>query len=180
LALRRALPKKPSPLPKIPLLDIKVSLSLNVIVCAVDRQSSSILICGAERATYGIYVPRFLHYQGKDLVVKAQVLAGGRGLGTFANGFKSGVHMVKTYAYDSKQRIGVIESVVLRFYNEYSGRRKCGKSPARCWARGSSRNRQVLRGNPSTRFVLTAPLLLRFAFPPPPFFCGCGFSFDTG
>jgi len=29
----------------------------------------------------------------KDLVVKAQVLAGGRGKGTFKNGFKSGVHM---------------------------------------------------------------------------------------
>lgn len=31
--------------------------------------------------------------QGKDIVVKAQVLAGGRGLGSFKNGFKGGVHM---------------------------------------------------------------------------------------
>ncbi|MEY2479432.1 MAG: succinyl-CoA synthetase beta subunit [Verrucomicrobiota bacterium] len=31
-----------------------------------------------------------------DLVVKAQVHAGGRGKGTFANGFKGGVHLVKT------------------------------------------------------------------------------------
>lgn len=30
---------------------------------------------------------------GKDIVVKAQVLAGGRGLGSFKNGFKGGVHM---------------------------------------------------------------------------------------
>lgn len=30
------------------------------------------------------------------MVVKAQVLAGGRGLGTFKNGFKGGVHIVKT------------------------------------------------------------------------------------
>jgi len=29
----------------------------------------------------------------KDVVIKAQVLAGGRGLGTFVNGFKGGVHM---------------------------------------------------------------------------------------
>lgn len=29
----------------------------------------------------------------KDLVVKAQVLAGGRGKGTFKNGFKGGVRM---------------------------------------------------------------------------------------
>jgi succinyl-CoA synthetase beta subunit len=31
-----------------------------------------------------------------EIVVKAQVLAGGRGLGTFKNGFKGGVHMCKT------------------------------------------------------------------------------------
>ncbi|KAJ8905839.1 hypothetical protein NDN08_002344 [Rhodosorus marinus] len=35
---------------------------------------------------------------GTDIVVKAQVLAGGRGLGTFENGFKSGVHL----CYDAK------------------------------------------------------------------------------
>ncbi|MGI8430681.1 MAG: ADP-forming succinate--CoA ligase subunit beta [Chthoniobacterales bacterium] len=32
----------------------------------------------------------------KEIVVKAQVHAGGRGKGTFSNGFKSGVHIVKT------------------------------------------------------------------------------------
>jgi succinyl-CoA synthetase beta subunit len=31
-----------------------------------------------------------------DLVVKAQVHAGGRGKGTFKNGFKGGVHLVKS------------------------------------------------------------------------------------
>ena len=30
-----------------------------------------------------------------EYVVKAQVLAGGRGLGHFDNGFKSGVHITK-------------------------------------------------------------------------------------
>ncbi len=34
----------------------------------------------------------------KEIVVKAQVHAGGRGKGTFSNGFKSGVHIVKTPA----------------------------------------------------------------------------------
>ncbi|CAM9904469.1 unnamed protein product, partial [Phaeothamnion confervicola] len=29
----------------------------------------------------------------KDVVIKAQVLSGGRGLGTFKNGFRGGVHM---------------------------------------------------------------------------------------
>lgn len=33
---------------------------------------------------------------GSDVVVKAQVLAGGRGLGSFKNGFKGGVHMCYT------------------------------------------------------------------------------------
>jgi succinyl-CoA synthetase beta subunit len=33
-----------------------------------------------------------------DLVVKAQIHAGGRGKGTFTNGFKSGVHLVKSPA----------------------------------------------------------------------------------
>src|SRR5947207_15870099 len=33
-----------------------------------------------------------------DVVVKAQIHAGGRGKGTFANGFKGGVHVVKSPA----------------------------------------------------------------------------------
>lgn len=32
----------------------------------------------------------------EQVVVKSQILAGGRGLGTFQNGFKGGVHIVKT------------------------------------------------------------------------------------
>ena len=31
--------------------------------------------------------------EGNDCVIKAMVLAGGRGLGTFTNGFKGGVHL---------------------------------------------------------------------------------------
>ena len=37
------------------------------------------------------YVTKF---KGKDAVIKAQVLSGGRGLGSFKNGFRGGVHMV--------------------------------------------------------------------------------------
>ncbi|XP_065028817.1 succinate--CoA ligase [ADP-forming] subunit beta, mitochondrial-like isoform X1 [Musa acuminata AAA Group] len=33
---------------------------------------------------------------GKEVVVKSQILAGGRGLGTFKSGLKGGVHIVKT------------------------------------------------------------------------------------
>src|ERR1700760_2936641 len=33
-----------------------------------------------------------------DLVVKAQIHAGGRGKGTFTNGFKGGVHLIKSVA----------------------------------------------------------------------------------
>ena len=35
---------------------------------------------------------------GDDVVIKAQVLAGGRGKGTFDNGFKGGVRVVYSYA----------------------------------------------------------------------------------
>lgn len=36
----------------------------------------------------------FVHAGKADVVMKAQVLAGGRGLGTFTNGFQGGVHIV--------------------------------------------------------------------------------------
>ncbi|MCO5572585.1 hypothetical protein L7F22_026341 [Adiantum nelumboides] len=36
-----------------------------------------------------------LNKEKKPVVVKSQILAGGRGLGTFKNGFKGGVHVVK-------------------------------------------------------------------------------------
>lgn len=40
---------------------------------------------------------------GEDAVIKAQVLAGGRGKGTFDNGFKGGVRVVYSYALQSPQ-----------------------------------------------------------------------------
>lgn len=46
----------------------------------------------------------------KEVVIKSQILAGGRGLGTFKNGFKGGVHVIpteKTEEY-AKQMIGQI------------------------------------------------------------------------
>eukprot|EP01084_Bolivina_argentea_P062591 114475_1 len=39
---------------------------------------------------------------GREIVLKAQVLSGGRGLGTFKNGFKGGVHMCSS-AKDAKE-----------------------------------------------------------------------------
>jgi len=38
----------------------------------------------------------------KDVVIKAQVLAGGRGKGHFDSGLKGGVKIVFRYAYTSK------------------------------------------------------------------------------
>jgi succinyl-CoA synthetase beta subunit len=42
-------------------------------------------------------MPSFLKVNtiAKELVIKAQILAGGRGKGTFSNGFKGGVHLTK-------------------------------------------------------------------------------------
>ena len=44
--------------------------------------------------TFGVHF--LANAAAKDVVIKAQVLSGGRGLGTFTNGFKGGVHVVHT------------------------------------------------------------------------------------
>lgn len=44
----------------------------------------------------------------KEYVVKAQILAGGRGKGTFDNGFKGGVHLTK----DKKEALGLVEKML--------------------------------------------------------------------
>ena len=49
---------------------------------------------------------------GDNLVVKAQIHAGGRGKGTFKNGFKGGVHLVKTPA-EAKEVAGKMLGQVL-------------------------------------------------------------------
>lgn len=58
---------------------------------------------------YGVPVPRFVaaksadeafkaaqSFGGKGMVIKAQVLAGGRGKGHFDSGLQGGVHLIKT------------------------------------------------------------------------------------
>ena len=35
----------------------------------------------------------------KELVIKAQILAGGRGKGTFSSGLKGGVHLTEEYVF---------------------------------------------------------------------------------
>ena len=63
---------------------------------------------------YGINTPKFFpakdgdeaylstkKFDGKPVVVKAQVLAGGRGKGHFDNGLQGGVHLVKSYVLHS-------------------------------------------------------------------------------
>lgn len=40
-----------------------------------------------------------------EYVVKAQILAGGRGLGVFDSGFKGGVHLTKEYAEQTDKEI---------------------------------------------------------------------------
>jgi succinyl-CoA synthetase beta subunit len=45
---------------------------------------------------------------GGEVVIKSQILAGGRGLGTFTNGFKGGVHVCKVGEAEhyAKQMLG--------------------------------------------------------------------------
>lgn len=40
---------------------------------------------------------------GDDMVIKAQVLAGGRGKGSFDNGLKGGVRVIYSYATPSRK-----------------------------------------------------------------------------
>uniref|UniRef100_A0A646QIT6 Succinate--CoA ligase [GDP-forming] subunit beta, mitochondrial n=1 Tax=Hemiscolopendra marginata TaxID=943146 RepID=A0A646QIT6_9MYRI len=48
------------------------------------------------------------NFKVKEFVIKAQILAGGRGLGHFDNGFKGGVHITK----DSNQVVPLVEKMV--------------------------------------------------------------------
>lgn len=63
----------------------------------------------AQLEQYGVPVPAFKaaksadeafkaaqSFGGKELVIKAQVLAGGRGKGHFDSGLQGGVHLIKT------------------------------------------------------------------------------------
>lgn len=69
----------------------------------------SVVITDAKNAT-NAYNTLFPAGDG-DAVVKAQVLAGGRGMGTFANGFKGGVHMIT----DAKEAKEVSENMLGQF-----------------------------------------------------------------
>lgn len=51
-----------------------------------------------------------------QLVVKSQILAGGRGLGTFKNGLKGGVHIVKT---EQVEEIAGIKDCLLQVLFNY-------------------------------------------------------------
>lgn len=42
-------------------------------------------------------------FGGKEVVIKAQVLAGGRGKGHFDNGLQGGVHLVKTWVERARE-----------------------------------------------------------------------------
>ena len=77
-----------------------------------EYQSAQILAAG------GVTVPRGIaatsvedcvkaaeQLSGDEVVIKSQILAGGRGLGTFTNGFQGGVHVIpknKTEEYATK------------------------------------------------------------------------------
>lgn len=68
-----------------------------------------------------------------EVVVKSQILAGGRGLGTFKNGLKGGVHITKVRA--ESERKDSLQGQIRRSL----GRRRRRPSPlpsgclVRCW-----------------------------------------------
>ena len=80
-----------------------------------------------------------------EFVVKAQILAGGRGKGVFDNGFKGGVHLCKTYVVCKLSR-------VLNFDSKDPTRPAV--SQRRCWDTTLSQNRHLLEEVPSTKYQL--------------------------
>lgn len=51
-------------------------------------------------ATTSTEVARYIDDFGGRGVIKSQILAGGRGKGSFGNGFKGGVHVVSSLVFD--------------------------------------------------------------------------------
>ena len=66
-----------------------------------EYQSAQILAAGGVTVPRGIAattveecVKAAAQLKGDEVVIKSQILAGGRGLGTFTNGFQGGVHVI--------------------------------------------------------------------------------------
>ena len=49
------------------------------------------------RSRSKVYISAWYFVDVKEYVIKAQILAGGRGKGVFSNGFKGGVHLTTEY-----------------------------------------------------------------------------------
>lgn len=75
-----------------------------------------------------------------ELVIKAQVLAGGRGKGHFDSGLQGGVKMVERYASSSFHAT----APDLMFYCGPAALSRLETSRSKCWAISSSQNRLAL------------------------------------
>mgnify|MGYP000495029350 CR=1 FL=1 len=58
----------------------------------------------------------------KDVVIKSQILAGGRGLGTFKNGFKGGVHMANSASHAEEISSKMLNQVLVTKQTGEQGR----------------------------------------------------------
>lgn len=56
-----------------------------------------------------------------QLVVKSQILAGGRGLGTFKNGFQGGVHIVKADKVEETAGTTNLSLSLRKYASSYEG-----------------------------------------------------------
>ena len=86
----------------------------------------------------------------EEVVIKSQILAGGRGLGTFTNGFQGGVHVIKSVTPHTPQwdptlttpRLAghvphALTSSYRQPYPNLAGRARWPSTRVRCWARRS-------------------------------------------
>jgi len=64
------------------------------VVTSLPHEDTSLLLIASSLTQITSFVSFTAGQPLKDVVIKAQVLSGGRGLGSFKSGFKGGVHMV--------------------------------------------------------------------------------------
>lgn len=135
-----------------------ISVSLSGICLFGQGHVFCVLLC-----LFGWHYSRFFSFLcilslfsgSKDLVVKAQVLAGGRGKGTFEGGLKGGVRIVYSWVFVPTLLFITLLlfqfplCLLTRFVS--AGQRKREISPLRWLARSCSLSRQERQGGSVTR-----------------------------
>jgi len=107
------------------------------IITAAPKRNMNLLECQSAMVLRdnGVTVPNFCvveegdlapfdDFQAEEYVVKAQVLAGGRGKGTFVNGFQGGVHITKNR--------DEVKDIITKMLGQYLVTKQTTKAGVKC------------------------------------------------